>query len=642
MPCPTPRHAPLPAAAHSSGKARPLRSPCPLLPPRSPPAARPRPQLLLSRRSRQGDGASAVAEKADEMDAHAREGHQGVPGEDRGQGQPACWSRAWTSGVKVYELTATRDAVGGRAGQSVQAMDVQRPGARPADSREGRRPRARRAQERAARVDGRSTSTASSCRTTRTACRSSRSRRSSRASRTRTSSPCRTRARTCTTRTTTRPSRSAWGCSARSSWSRSSRARSSRWTWTTSMILNDGQHGYTLNGKGFPATEPIVAKLGQKVRIRFMNEGMMIHPMHLHGMHMTVIDKDGWPQPAPWKCDTLNIAPGRALGRDRELQQSRDLGLPLPHPAARRVRARDVRHGDGAGGEAGHRLRERNAEDWMNTAHLHLILNHLPVLGAPGCGAGLRPRAQAARGHPDRAMVYRRARHRDDSGLSHRRACGGAGGNTPDLRPRPGRAPRGGRALGDHVARGQRGAGGLGAVVVATAWSRAAHHDPACAGRSRGRGPGDDGHRLDRRANRASRDPARRAGASRFPGCPIHSAFFCGDTIDFTLVNGAKMPHAMDFHAAEIAPDSATGTSCRNDQRGVQVRGAGAGRLHVPLRHRAGRDPHRQRDVRRPHRRSANASTARRGVRPGAERVLYGIAPARSAIDPHHRLGEAA
>ncbi len=76
------------------------------------------------------------------------------------------------------------------------------------------------------------------------------------------------------------------------------------------MVLNDGFHSYTLNGKSFPATEPIVAKQGQKVRIRFMNEGMMIHPMHLHGMHMTVIDKDGWPQPAPWKCDTLNVAPG--------------------------------------------------------------------------------------------------------------------------------------------------------------------------------------------------------------------------------------------------------------------------------------------------------------------------------------------
>jgi len=76
------------------------------------------------------------------------------------------------------------------------------------------------------------------------------------------------------------------------------------------FILNDGTHGYTLNGKGFPATEPLVAKLGERIRIRYMNEGMMIHPMHLHGMHMTVIDKDGWPVPAPWKCDTLNVAPG--------------------------------------------------------------------------------------------------------------------------------------------------------------------------------------------------------------------------------------------------------------------------------------------------------------------------------------------
>jgi manganese oxidase len=76
------------------------------------------------------------------------------------------------------------------------------------------------------------------------------------------------------------------------------------------MILNDGMHGYTLNGKSFPATEPVKAKKGQKLRLRFMNEGMMIHPMHLHGMHMTVITKDGWAQPAPWKCDTLNIAPG--------------------------------------------------------------------------------------------------------------------------------------------------------------------------------------------------------------------------------------------------------------------------------------------------------------------------------------------
>src|ERR1051325_6206718 len=43
------------------------------------------------------------------------------------------------------------------------------------------------------------------------------------------------------------------------------------------MILNDGSHGYTLNGKGFPATEPVVAKKGQRVRIRYMKKGMMIN-----------------------------------------------------------------------------------------------------------------------------------------------------------------------------------------------------------------------------------------------------------------------------------------------------------------------------------------------------------------------------
>ncbi|HEV8198183.1 MAG TPA: multicopper oxidase domain-containing protein [Gemmatimonadales bacterium] len=30
-----------------------------------------------------------------------------------------------------------------------------------------------------------------------------------------------------------------------------------------------------------------------------------------------------------------------------------------------------------------------------------------------------------------------------------------------------------------------------------------------------------------------------------------------GDTVDFTLVNAASIPHSMDFHAAEIAPDRA-------------------------------------------------------------------------------------
>ena len=78
-----------------------------------------------------------------------------------------------------------------------------------------------------------------------------------------------------------------------------------------SMVLNDGPiGGYSINGKGFPSTEPIVAKKGERIMVRYFNEGLMIHPMHLHGMPQLVIAQDGWLLPQPYYCDTLNIAPG--------------------------------------------------------------------------------------------------------------------------------------------------------------------------------------------------------------------------------------------------------------------------------------------------------------------------------------------
>jgi plastocyanin len=79
------------------------------------------------------------------------------------------------------------------------------------------------------------------------------------------------------------------------------------------MILNDGPLGFTLNGKGFPATEPIVASEGQTIRIRYMNEGLQIHPMHLHGIAQLVIAKDGYPLPQPHYEDTVLVAPGERI-----------------------------------------------------------------------------------------------------------------------------------------------------------------------------------------------------------------------------------------------------------------------------------------------------------------------------------------
>ena len=76
------------------------------------------------------------------------------------------------------------------------------------------------------------------------------------------------------------------------------------------FILNDTFLGFTINGRSFPYVQPLTANVGERIRIRFMNEGLMIHPMHLHGMPMRVFAKDGYNLPAPYLCDTLNIAPG--------------------------------------------------------------------------------------------------------------------------------------------------------------------------------------------------------------------------------------------------------------------------------------------------------------------------------------------
>jgi len=76
------------------------------------------------------------------------------------------------------------------------------------------------------------------------------------------------------------------------------------------FVLNDAGVGMTINGKGFPATQPMLQKKGDRIRVRYMNEGFQIHPMHLHGMYQTVIAKDGANLPAPYKVDTLIIGPG--------------------------------------------------------------------------------------------------------------------------------------------------------------------------------------------------------------------------------------------------------------------------------------------------------------------------------------------
>jgi manganese oxidase len=51
---------------------------------------------------------------------------------------------------------------------------------------------------------------------------------------------------------------------------------------------------FTFNAKIFPATEPMVTKLGDRVRIRLANVAAMSHhPIHLHGYNFRVTETDG-------------------------------------------------------------------------------------------------------------------------------------------------------------------------------------------------------------------------------------------------------------------------------------------------------------------------------------------------------------
>ncbi len=53
----------------------------------------------------------------------------------------------------------------------------------------------------------------------------------------------------------------------------------------------------TLNGKSGPATTPLVVRLNDRVRLRFINLGMDHHPIHLHGHTFVVTGSEGGRQP---------------------------------------------------------------------------------------------------------------------------------------------------------------------------------------------------------------------------------------------------------------------------------------------------------------------------------------------------------
>jgi manganese oxidase len=70
----------------------------------------------------------------------------------------------------------------------------------------------------------------------------------------------------------------------------------------------------TFNGRSFPGTAPLVAKYGDRVRIRFGNlSPMEHHPIHLHGFYWKITEMDGLqvPETAQEPGSTVLVAVGQ-------------------------------------------------------------------------------------------------------------------------------------------------------------------------------------------------------------------------------------------------------------------------------------------------------------------------------------------
>lgn len=69
---------------------------------------------------------------------------------------------------------------------------------------------------------------------------------------------------------------------------------------------------FTFNSRAFPGTVPLVARLGDRVRIRIANLSMDSHPIHLHGYSFKITGTDGGriPPSAQWPETSVNVPPG--------------------------------------------------------------------------------------------------------------------------------------------------------------------------------------------------------------------------------------------------------------------------------------------------------------------------------------------
>ena len=80
------------------------------------------------------------------------------------------------------------------------------------------------------------------------------------------------------------------------------------------LIFSDGALGFVINGKSFPSTTRLPARVGERVRIRIIGAGPeMIHSVHLHLGYFQVVAQDGNRLAVPYKADTQLLGIGQTF-----------------------------------------------------------------------------------------------------------------------------------------------------------------------------------------------------------------------------------------------------------------------------------------------------------------------------------------
>ena len=79
---------------------------------------------------------------------------------------------------------------------------------------------------------------------------------------------------------------------------------------------NMERYSWSLNGVKYEDADPIILQYGERVRFKFVNETMMTHPMHLHGMWSIIDNGSGEKDPIK---HTVSVNPGTIVYMETEV-----------------------------------------------------------------------------------------------------------------------------------------------------------------------------------------------------------------------------------------------------------------------------------------------------------------------------------